>query len=110
MRTASSAPQRNVSMRREVSPRESLIGLPASTHNACAISSKRSWKRFTQCISTSCRLYGGNFRIASCASTAAWMPASIALGSACATRVATSPEYLSVTSRSSLAKTASFAR
>ena len=37
-----------VSIKRVTSPRESLIGLPASMHSAIAKSSKRSLKRFTQ--------------------------------------------------------------
>ena len=47
-RTDSSAATRNVSISRETSPRESLIGFPASIHNDNASSSNRSAKRFAQ--------------------------------------------------------------
>jgi hypothetical protein len=55
-------------------------------------------------------LYAGSSRIGLVASTAAPIAASIAFASASATRVATSPLYLSVTSRSVFAWTASLAR
>ena len=86
------------------------MGLPASMHSASASSSKRSWNFFAQCISTSRRWYGGTFAIASRASCAAPMPASIAFASARATRVATAPVNLSVTSSDLLAKTGALAR
>ena len=97
-------------MRRVTSPRASRMGLPASMHSAIASSSKRSWNFRAQCISTSRRWYGGTFAIASRASCAAAMPASMAFASASATWVATAPVNLSVTSSASLAKTGSLAR
>jgi hypothetical protein len=52
IRTDSSDATRNVSISRVTSPRESLIGLPASMHSASASSSRRSSNRRTQCAST----------------------------------------------------------
>jgi hypothetical protein len=75
-----------------------------------ASSSFRAWKRATQWLRTCCRAYGGRWRSGPLASTAASMAASIAAVSARATRVAASPLYLSVTTRSVFGSRASLAR
>lgn len=62
--------------------------------------SGRSSKRWTQWLSTAWRSYGTMLRIGFAALTAAAMARSIVATSANATRVATSPVYLSITSRS----------
>lgn len=110
MRTDSSAAMRNVSMSRPTSPRASLMGLPASMHRDYASSLNRSWNRSTRCWRTAWRSYARIRRMGSVASTAAPMASSMAAGSAVAPRVAVSPVYLSVTSRSGLGDLGSLAR
>jgi hypothetical protein len=106
---ASSAATVNVSMSRVTSPRASRMGFPASMQRAIASSSKRSRKRRTQCSSTALRSNAGTRRIASSAATAAPIARSMSAACASATRVATSPVYLSVTSRSAFGLSATFA-
>ena len=101
---------RKVSISLVTSPSLSLIGFPASTQSAKASSSNLSVNRSTQCWRTFWRSKLAIRAIGSVASTQAAMPASIVAASACATRNATSPLNLSVTSRSVFGCFASLAR
>ena len=79
-----------------------LIGLPASMHSAIASSSKRSRKRLTQCSSTAWRWNGAicAHRLGLRVDRGRDAGVDRLAHRPCATRVATSPVYLSVTSRS----------
>ena len=87
-----------MSISRVTSPRESLIGLPASRHSAYANSSKRALKALTQYMRISLRLYAGSFCIAGSAASASTMPRSTSEAEPSETWQMTSFVYLSVTS------------